>query len=84
MNTDVALLIAAIALIPISGVFAAFETAIAAASAARIDDLIKDSRPGAARLRRVIDARANSVEMTPARPLSRLRFATRRVARRPS
>lgn len=63
MSTDIALLIAAIALIPISGVFAAFETAIGAASAARVDDLIKDARPGAARLRRVIDARAKYVAL---------------------
>ena len=56
-------LLGAIALIALGGVFAAIDAAIGTVSIARVDELVRDERPGAARLARLIDDRPRYVNL---------------------
>lgn len=58
MPTSLWFVVAAVALTPLGGVFAAVDTALATVSAARVEDLVKDGRTGARRLEQVIAQRA--------------------------
>ncbi|MBA4025985.1 MAG: HlyC/CorC family transporter [Gordonia sp.] len=64
MLSDVLPLLAAVALVPIGGLFAAIDNALMTVSPARVDDLIKDGRPGARRLREVLSDRPKYVALT--------------------
>ena len=61
--TGFASLLGAIALIALGGVFAAIDAAIGTVSIARIDELVRDDRPGAARLARLIDERPRFINL---------------------
>ena len=56
-------LLGAIALIALGGVFAAIDAAIGTVSIARIEELVRDDRPGAARLARLIDERPRFINL---------------------
>ncbi|WP_030171851.1 MULTISPECIES: hemolysin family protein [Actinomycetes] len=64
MPADIAPLIAAVALVSIGGVFAAIDNALVTVSPARVEDLVKDGRPGARRLRDVLTDRSKYVALT--------------------
>ncbi len=64
MPAQVWLLLVAIALIPLGGLFAAIDTALLTVSAARVDDMIREDRSGAVRLRTVLVDRATYVGLT--------------------
>ncbi|GAA1462014.1 hemolysin family protein [Williamsia maris] len=64
MPAQVWLLLLAIALIPLGGLFAAIDTALLTVSAARVDDMIREDRAGAVRLRAVLVDRATYVGLT--------------------
>jgi CBS domain containing-hemolysin-like protein len=61
--TAVASLIGALALIGLGGLFAAIDAAISTISIARVDELVRDERPGAARLARVIADRPRYINL---------------------
>jgi len=61
--TGLASLIGAIALILLGGVFAAIDAAISTVSFARIEELVRDERPGAVRLLRVVDDRPRYINL---------------------
>lgn len=56
-------LIGALALIGLGGLFAAIDAAIGTVSIARVDELVRDERPGAVRLSRVIHERPRYVNL---------------------
>ncbi|MDR3659386.1 MAG: hemolysin family protein [Mycobacterium sp.] len=56
-------LIGAIALIALGGLFAAIDAAISTVSIARIDELIRDERPGAVRLARIVRERPRYINL---------------------
>ena len=56
-------LLGALALIALGGVFAAVDAAISTVSIARVDELVRDERPGAARLARLIDDRPRYINL---------------------
>lgn len=56
-------LFGAIALIILGGLFAAIDAAIGSVSQARVDELVRDERPGAVRLARVMAERARYVNL---------------------
>jgi CBS domain containing-hemolysin-like protein len=62
--TDIWLILVAIALVPLGGLFAAMDTALLTVSVARVDDMIREDRPGSTRLRRVLLDRATYVGLT--------------------
>ncbi|MBL1074599.1 HlyC/CorC family transporter [Nocardia sp. 2] len=62
MNSIVLLLLA-IVLVPAGGVFAALDSALNTISAARVDDMVRAERPGAARLARIIADRPRYVNL---------------------
>jgi CBS domain containing-hemolysin-like protein len=62
--TDIWLIVVAIALVPLGGLFAAMDTALLTVSVARVDDMIREDRPGSTRLRRVLVDRATYVGLT--------------------
>jgi CBS domain containing-hemolysin-like protein len=61
--SSVALIVLAVLLVPIGGVFAAIDSALNTISPARIEDLVRAERPGAQRLERVVDERARYVNL---------------------
>jgi CBS domain containing-hemolysin-like protein len=61
--TGIASLLGAIVLIALGGVFAAVDAAISTVSIARIDELVRDERPGAARLARIVDDRPRYINL---------------------
>jgi CBS domain containing-hemolysin-like protein len=61
--TGIASLIGALALIGLGGVFAAIDAAISTVSIARVDELVRDERPGAARLARVVADRPRYINL---------------------
>jgi CBS domain containing-hemolysin-like protein len=61
--TGFASLLGALALIALGGVFAAIDAAIGTVSIARIDELVREERPGAARLARLIDDRPRFINL---------------------
>ncbi len=56
-------LVGAIALIVLGGLFAAIDAAISTVSLARIEELVRDERPGAARLSRVVAERPRYINL---------------------
>ncbi|MEH3156592.1 MAG: hemolysin family protein [Gordonia paraffinivorans] len=62
--TDIWLIVVAIALVPLGGLFAAMDTALLTVSVARVDDMIREDRPGSTRLRRILVDRATYVGLT--------------------
>jgi CBS domain containing-hemolysin-like protein len=56
-------LLGAIALVALGGLFAAIDAAISTVSLARIDELVRDERPGAARLSRVVAERPRYINL---------------------
>ena len=61
--TNLASLLGAIALILLGGLFAAIDAAIGTVSSARVTELVRDERPGAARLARLIAERPRYVNL---------------------
>ncbi|MFI9505211.1 hemolysin family protein [Nocardia sp. NPDC052566] len=60
---EVTLIVLAILLVPVGGVFAAIDSALNTVSPARVDDLVRVDRPGAVRLSRVIADRPRYVNL---------------------
>jgi len=59
MNTgDIAALVVAICLVPLGGIFAAVDSALARVSVARVDEFVREGRAGAGALRAVCETRA--------------------------
>jgi CBS domain containing-hemolysin-like protein len=56
-------LLGAIALVALGGLFAAIDAAISTVSLARIDELVRDERPGSARLSRVMAERPRYINL---------------------
>ena len=61
--TGLAPLIGAIALIGLGGLFAAIDAAISTVSVARVEELVRDERPGAVRLARVMGERPRYINL---------------------
>lgn len=61
--TLVVLLAVAAVVVPVAGAVSSVETALAQLSVARVESLVKDERPGAARLQRVIDNRPDHINL---------------------
>ncbi|MET0456506.1 MAG: hemolysin family protein [Mycobacterium sp.] len=61
--TGIASLLGALALIAVGGLFAAIDAALSTVSIARVDELVRDERPGAARLARMIDDRPKYINL---------------------
>ncbi len=62
--TGLAPLLGAIALVGLAGLFAALDAAISTVSIARVEELVRDERPGAIRLARVITERPRYINLT--------------------
>ncbi|MFY2788522.1 hemolysin family protein [Rhodococcus sp. KRD162] len=63
MSSAVALIVFAVLLVPLGGMFAAVDSALNTVSRARIDDMVKDERPGAAGLVVVVGDRPRYVNL---------------------
>jgi CBS domain containing-hemolysin-like protein len=61
--SDIGPLLGAIALIAFGGLFAALDAAISAVSIARVEELVRDERPGAVRLARVVTERPRYINL---------------------
>jgi CBS domain containing-hemolysin-like protein len=61
--TGIASLVGAIALIGLGGLFAAIDAAISTVSIARIEELVRDERPGAVRLSRIVEDRPRYINL---------------------
>ena len=61
--TGIGSLLGAIALIGLAGLFAAIDAAISTVSIARVEELVRDERPGAVRLARVINERPRYINL---------------------
>ena len=61
--TGLAPLLGAIALIGLGGLFAAIDAAISTVSVARVEELVRDERPGAVRLARVMAERPRYINL---------------------
>ncbi|QRY61030.1 HlyC/CorC family transporter [Gordonia sp. PDNC005] len=61
MTRDIVFIGAAVALTVLAGLFAAVDTAVQTVSTARVDDMLKDQRAGAKRLRSILDQRGTYV-----------------------
>jgi CBS domain containing-hemolysin-like protein len=61
--TGISSLLGAIALIGFGGLFAAIDAAISTVSIARVEELVRDERPGAVRLARVINERPRYINL---------------------
>lgn len=61
--TGIAPLLGLIALIALGGLFAAIDAAVSAVSIARVEELVRDERPGAARLSRMLLERPNYINL---------------------
>ncbi len=61
--TGIAPLLGAIALIALGGLFAAIDAAISTVSVARVEELVRDERPGALRLARVMSERPRYINL---------------------
>ena len=61
--TGIGLLLGAIALIGLGGLFAALDAAISTVSIARVEELVRDERPGAVRLARVVQERPRYINL---------------------
>lgn len=56
-------LIGAIALVAFGGLFAAIDAALSTVSMARVEELVRDERPGAVRLSRVMNERPRYINL---------------------
>ncbi|WP_415976515.1 hemolysin family protein [Rhodococcus sp. 077-4] len=63
MSSAVALIVFAVLLVPLGGLFAAVDSALNTVSRARIDDMVKDERPGASGLVVVVGDRPRYVNL---------------------
>ncbi|MGF7123729.1 hemolysin family protein [Rhodococcus sp. TAF43] len=63
MSDAVVLIVLAVVLVPLGGLFAAVDSALNTLSPARVDELAKDDRPGAARLVRIVSDRPRYVNL---------------------
>ncbi|CAM3083352.1 hemolysin family protein [Prescottella defluvii] len=63
MSDAVVLIVLAVVLVPLGGLFAAVDAALNTLSPARVDELAKDDRPGAARLVRIVSDRPRYVNL---------------------
>ncbi|OZF28657.1 hemolysin family protein [Rhodococcus sp. 14-2483-1-2] len=63
MSSAVALIVFAVLLVPLGGLFAAVDSALNTVSRARIDDMVKDERPGATGLVVVVGDRPRYVNL---------------------
>ncbi|GAB2653115.1 hemolysin family protein [Prescottella soli] len=63
MSDAVVLIVLAVVLVPLGGLFAALDSALNTLSPARVDELAKDERPGAARLVRIVSDRPRYVNL---------------------
>jgi CBS domain containing-hemolysin-like protein len=61
--TGLASLVGALALIGLGGLFAAIDAAVSTVSIARVDELVRDDRPGASRLARIIADRPRYINL---------------------
>ncbi|MFB7878462.1 hemolysin family protein [Nocardia sp. NPDC056064] len=61
--TSLWLIVLAILLIGLGGVFAGVDSALNTVSRARLDDMVREDRPGAARLRKIVDDRPRYVNL---------------------
>jgi CBS domain containing-hemolysin-like protein len=61
--TGIGSLVGAIALIGFGGLFAAIDAAISTVSIARVEEMVRDERPGAVRLARVINERPRYINL---------------------
>lgn len=61
--TGIGSLIGAIALVGFGGLFAAIDAAISTVSIARVEEMVRDERPGAVRLARVINERPRYINL---------------------
>ena len=61
--TGIASLIGALALIGLGGLFAAIDAAVSTVSIARVDELVRDERPGAVRLAGIISDRPRYINL---------------------
>ncbi|OZD73121.1 hypothetical protein CH263_03915 [Rhodococcus sp. 06-1059B-a] len=64
MSSAPALIVSAVVLVPVAGVFAAVDSALNTVSRARIEDMAKDERPGAIGLLEVVADRPRYVNLT--------------------
>lgn len=64
MSSAPALIVSAVVLVPLAGVFAAVDSALNTVSRARIEDMVKDERPGAVGLLNVVADRPRYVNLT--------------------
>nr|WP_296772099.1 hemolysin family protein [Rhodococcus sp. (in: high G+C Gram-positive bacteria)] len=64
MSSAPALIVSAVVLVPLAGVFAAVDSALNTVSRARIEDMVKDERPGAVGLLNVVTDRPRYVNLT--------------------
>lgn len=63
MSDAVVLIVLAVVLVPMGGLFAALDSALNTLSPARVEELAKDERPGAARLVRIVSDRPRYVNL---------------------
>ena len=61
--TGIASLLGALALIGLGGLFAAIDAAVSTVSIARVDELVRDDRPGAVRLARIVVDRPRYINL---------------------
>ena len=64
MTGAIVLILSAAVLVLLGGVFAALDAALNTVSPARVEEMVKDSRPGAARLLRIVEDRPRYVNLT--------------------
>ena len=63
MDATIYTAIAAVVLIPVAGLFAALDAALSTVSVARVEEMAKENRYGAARLARMLDARPRYINV---------------------
>ncbi|MFN8228762.1 MAG: hemolysin family protein [Mycobacterium sp.] len=61
--TGLAPLLGALALVVLAGVFAAIDAAVSTASIARVEELVRDERPGAGRLAQMVEERPRYINL---------------------
>ncbi|WP_186628248.1 hemolysin family protein [Rhodococcus sp. BP22] len=64
MSDAPALIVAAVVLVPVAGLFAAVDSALNTVSRARVEDMVKDGRPGAIGLLTIVADRPRYVNLT--------------------
>ncbi|WP_072688380.1 hemolysin family protein [Rhodococcus marinonascens] len=63
MSSAIALIVLAIVLVPLGGIFAAADSALNTISSARIEEMVKEDRPGATRVLRILSDRPRYVNL---------------------